>query len=155
MRHLSSLPKRIVQAVKREIDRLFSQKPVSLRHVTIDRSIYDIIDFAIANHPREFVAVMEGKIDGDTARISRVLYQPFHSGHSQASVRIDLPMGLSMIGTVHSHPSGTNRPSGQDLLLFGKKGPVHAIICYPYRPEDISFYTRDGGRLTDIRISDE
>ncbi|WP_455392053.1 Mov34/MPN/PAD-1 family protein [[Eubacterium] cellulosolvens] len=39
---------------------------------------------------------------------------------------------LETAGTVHSHPSGNNQPSGADLEFFRKMGSTHIIIGYPY-----------------------
>jgi len=39
---------------------------------------------------------------------------------------------IEAAGTVHSHPSGNNHPSGADLEFFAKSGTTHIIIGYPY-----------------------
>ncbi len=51
---------------------------------------------------------------------------------------------LETAGTVHSHPSGNNRPSGADLQFFSKMGPVHIIIGYPYTEDTWQAYNRNG-----------
>jgi len=42
------------------------------------------------------------------------------------------PIDFSVVGTVHSHPSGVFAPSDEDRLLFGKFGGVHIITGRPY-----------------------
>jgi proteasome lid subunit RPN8/RPN11 len=56
-------------------------------------------------------------------------------------------MDFSIIGTVHSHPSGNIQPSSVDLNhLFGR---ILMIVGYPYADEScIAVYDSDGERLT-------
>ncbi len=42
------------------------------------------------------------------------------------------PFDMSVVGTVHSHPSGVFHPSDEDLHLFGKFGGLHIITGRPY-----------------------
>lgn len=51
---------------------------------------------------------------------------------------------LETAGTVHSHPSGNNRPSGADLEFFSKMGSTHIIIGYPYTETTWQAYDRTG-----------
>jgi proteasome lid subunit RPN8/RPN11 len=55
-------------------------------------------------------------------------------------------MDLSYIGTAHSHPGGSNRPSLQDLNNFF--GVVSIIISYPYEYETIGAFDRNGNNIT-------
>jgi proteasome lid subunit RPN8/RPN11 len=47
-------------------------------------------------------------------------------------------------GTVHSHPSGNNWPSGADLDFFSKMGNTHIIIGYPYTETTWQAYNMAG-----------
>ncbi|MFH0874926.1 MAG: Mov34/MPN/PAD-1 family protein [archaeon] len=111
------------------------------------QAAFDLIDFAQSNYPNEFIAALGGKIKEESLIIDRIYYQPFFSGKASATTSFKIPIGTGEIGTVHSHPSGTNRPSGQDLSLFSKKGVVHIIISYPYEERNISLYDFHGNEL--------
>jgi proteasome lid subunit RPN8/RPN11 len=120
-------------------------KPVE--RVIVKRTVIeDIMEFAKANSRREFIALLEGTVDDGKAIVTGVLYQPFTSSEYKAVVHINLPMTSSSIGSVHSHPSGGNTPSGQDLLMFTRTGIVHLIICYPFREQDIACWDLHGNR---------
>jgi proteasome lid subunit RPN8/RPN11 len=57
-----------------------------------------------------------------------------------------LPMDFSIIGTVHSHPSGSLIPSPVDLN--NSMGRVIVIVGFPYDGEEnVAAYNRDGKRL--------
>ena len=62
-----------------------------------------------------------------------------------------LPADRSVVGTVHSHPSGNYWPSGADLELFDRFGTVHLIVGYPFNLHSWQAY--DGrGRARDIQV---
>jgi proteasome lid subunit RPN8/RPN11 len=109
--------------------------------------LLDIIDFANANHPKEFVAVLEGNVIDGTLVIDGLLYQPFHSSKGAAVMRQDLPLTTNAIGTVHSHPTPNSSPSAQDLRLFNRGGIVHLIIGYPFTEQAIACYDLNGKPL--------
>jgi proteasome lid subunit RPN8/RPN11 len=54
----------------------------------------------------------------------------------------ELPFDLSYIGTIHSHPGGSNKPSLEDLNHFF--GLVSVIICHPYEVQNIAAFDRNG-----------
>jgi len=60
----------------------------------------------------------------------------------------DLPIDFRRVGTAHSHPSGDNHPSDEDLRLFAQTGPVHIIIGYPYDMGSWRAYSRDGREIS-------
>ena len=66
---------------------------------------------------------------------------PYYSGFPS----YDLPFDLSYIGTVHSHPGGSNRPSIEDLNNY--YGLVSVIICYPYDDKTICAFDRNGDQF--------
>lgn len=81
-------------------------------------------------------------------RIDGLVVPPFASGGPYYSgfPSNELPMDLSYIGTAHSHPGGSNRPSLQDLNNFF--GVVSIIISYPYEYETIGAFDRNGNNIT-------
>ncbi|MEO0248029.1 MAG: Mov34/MPN/PAD-1 family protein [candidate division WOR-3 bacterium] len=96
-------------------------------------------------YPNEFGAM----IRGEGQRIRELLLLPGTiQGRGFASFRMDmLPMDSKAIGVAHSHPSGGNRPSGEDLRMFSKAGNVNLIVKYPYIGlDDVAAYDRNGKR---------
>ncbi len=110
--------------------------------------IDDITGFARGAYPREFVAALEGRVNKGTLVITGLLYHPFRASETSAlpEAMIPMPMTSGSIGSVHSHPSGSAKPSRADLHFFSKKGIVHLIIKYPFRPGDIACYNLKGER---------
>jgi proteasome lid subunit RPN8/RPN11 len=94
-------------------------------------------------YPREFVGLLRG--EGD--RVDEVLFLPsstFGEGFSSFSPFM-MPFDGSVVGSVHSHPSGSKRPSGQDLVFFSGRGGVHLIVAYPSRSlSDVACYDGSG-----------
>src|SRR2546428_11226821 len=52
-----------------------------------------------------------------------------------------LPADFSVVGTVHSHPSGVYEPSDEDRALFNKFGGIHLITGYPYTEDSWAAWT--------------
>ena len=74
------------------------------------------------------------------------------SGGSQAIFQLHmLPIDFSIIGTVHSHPSGIPRPSKADLTLFDKYGKVHIIVASPFNKYSWKSYNYLGNEI-DIEV---
>ncbi|MHC1610098.1 MAG: Mov34/MPN/PAD-1 family protein [Candidatus Methanospirareceae archaeon] len=107
----------------------------------------DTLDFILevckSNHPREFIGILCA--DGDL--ITDVLLLPGTiSSDESAIIRMDMmPVGLSYVGSVHSHPRpAATRPSEQDLLIFSKTGNYHIIVSYPYETHNWRCYNAKG-----------
>ena len=102
------------------------------------------------NHPKEFIGLLCAEDD----LITDVLFLPGTiSSDENAIIRLDmLPMGLSYIGSVHSHPHLTvMKPSEQDLFMFSKTGDCHIISFYPYEEHCWRCYNSRGeGRELEI-----
>lgn len=99
------------------------------------------------NHPREIFLLLRGKIRGCTAYVDELIYPPnttFGLGFSGFQPHV-LPLDLSIIGSVHSHPTGTLKPSIQDLHNFF--GVVMVILAYPYNLTSTAAYDRSGRPL--------
>jgi proteasome lid subunit RPN8/RPN11 len=113
--------------------------------VALDAGVLeDIIEFAKSNYPNEFLAILSGEISQDTLTINGLLYQHFFASRSSALTRLNLPMLSGAVGSVHSHPSSSTRPSRADLQFFAKTGVVHFIIGAPYREQDMACYDFEG-----------
>ncbi|RLA82527.1 MAG: peptidase [Deltaproteobacteria bacterium] len=108
--------------------------------------IEGLLEYAKEAHPNEILVLLRGKKKGTEVIIESVVIPPFSiGGEGFASFNpYLLPADMSIVGSVHSHPSGVKRPSTQDLL-YGF-GPIIVILGYPYRDPiaDVAVFDREG-----------
>jgi proteasome lid subunit RPN8/RPN11 len=100
--------------------------------------------------PNEFGGVLRADPPGV---ISELLLVPGGTaGRRHANFHLYmLPADLSVVGSVHSHPSGALHPSDADLRLFRNWGRRHLILGAPYGPGSWRAY--DGnGRETSLEV---
>jgi proteasome lid subunit RPN8/RPN11 len=98
----------------------------------------------------EFAAVLRAK-DGV---IFELLMLPDGGFRGKTSVMVYLhmlPIDLTVVGSVHSHPSSNYYPSKADLDFFGKAGMVNIIAAYPYTDRSWQAYNRSGDKI-DLEI---
>ncbi|MEM1512666.1 MAG: Mov34/MPN/PAD-1 family protein [Candidatus Jordarchaeales archaeon] len=129
-----------------------SREKKRLSTVKIRRALVDgLLEVSREVHPREFI----GLLRAERGVISEVIIPPFSIyglGESSFSP-YDLPIDPSLVGSVHSHPSGDPRPSKQDVNVAFSFGFVHLIITYPYScHENIYAYDKEGKPLKLIII---
>lgn len=112
------------------------------------------LDNALASarsaYPNEFGGVLRAEPPGV---ISELLLVPGGTaGRRHANFHLwMLPADLSVVGSVHSHPSGALHPSDADLMLFRSWGLRHLILGAPYGPGAWRAY--DGnGRETHLEV---
>jgi proteasome lid subunit RPN8/RPN11 len=108
-----------------------------------------ILEGARRLHPRETILLLRGKKTKGVIGISEVVVPPLATyGRGFAHIPVHmLPMDFSLVGTVHSHPSGNLMPSPADLNHFF--GIVLLIVGFPYENErSLAAYNRSGERLT-------
>lgn len=133
---------------------IFKSRSAPRRRIVITRQSADgIITYSKTHHPNEAILVLQGKKDKDDIVVNSLIIPPFSmSGPFYSGFPVyDLPFDLSYIGTAHSHPGGSNRPSLDDLNHF--YGMVSIIISHPYEDETIGAYDRNGNSL-ELRIVD-
>ncbi len=125
------------------------------RQIIISRSATDgIISYSKALHPNEAILILHGKTTPEQVFIEGLVIPPFassgpyYSGYSN----FYLPFDNSYVGSAHSHPGGSNRPSLEDLNR-GFYGAVSIIIAHPYEDRTIAAYDENGNKL-DIKITD-
>ncbi len=100
-------------------------------------------------YPKETVMLLRGERRKETIVIKDLVVPPLANyGQGFADIPVHmLPMDFTIMGTVHSHPSGSLAPSYTDLNHFF--GTVLMIVRYPYAGEgDTALYNRNGDRLT-------
>ncbi len=127
---------------------IFKSRSAPRRRIVITRQAADgIITYSKTHHPNEAILVLQGKKDKDEIVVNGLIIPPFSmSGPFYSGFPVyDLPFDLSYIGTAHSHPGGSNRPSLDDLNHF--YGMVSIIISHPYEDETIGAYDRNGNSL--------
>jgi len=110
----------------------------------------DVLDFILSAcrsiHPREFIGFL--RMEDDV--VTEVVLPPkatYGEGFAQAFLHL-MPVDRSIVGSVHSHPGESAKPSAGDLRFFGRRGDVHLIVKYPYEnKKDIAAYDRRGDRM--------
>jgi len=106
-----------------------------------------ILSFARMQHPREAILLLRGRVSRDEITIEEHLLPPFaSSGKGFAVFRPHmLPIDFSIMGTLHSHPSGSPRPSPTDLNhLYGR---IMMIVAYPYTRDRMAVYNKKGASV--------
>ncbi len=113
-----------------------------------------IITFAKTWHPNEGILILQGKKKRHQIIVDGLVIPPFssHGPYYSGFPVYELPFDLSYMGTAHSHPGGSNKPSPEDLNNF--YGFVSVIISYPYEEETIAAYDRNGSDVP-ITIVDQ
>ena len=114
----------------------------------IERKCLETIKQAAKDlHPREFLALLSTGRKKDVISELVLLPQMVY-GKRHATFNIYMaPFDRSIVGTVHSHPSGNASPSEGDLLTFQKHGRIHIIIAYPYEDDTWRAYDYTGKEI--------
>lgn len=121
---------------------------VRRRRIVLTKQITNsVITYAKSWHPNEGILILQGKKEKNVIKITGLIIPPFstHGPYYSGFPVYELPFDLSYIGTVHSHPSRSNKPSLEDLNHFF--GLVSLIICYPYEVQDMAAFDRNGNNL--------
>jgi proteasome lid subunit RPN8/RPN11 len=107
-----------------------------------------IISYSKALHPNEAILILQGKTTREQVIIEGLVIPPFASSGPYFSgfSNYHLPFDGSYVGSAHSHPGGSNRPSLEDLNR-GFYGAVSIIIAHPYEDRTIAAYDRNGSKL--------
>ncbi|MDP8023511.1 MAG: Mov34/MPN/PAD-1 family protein [Conexivisphaerales archaeon] len=103
-----------------------------------------VIEYARENYPNEIILLLKGRLEKGSAYVESFVIPPLsRGGRTRAVFNMNLlPPDRSIIGSIHSHPSGVALPSKEDLL-YGL-GPVIMIIGLP---AEIRAFDKDGNEL--------
>ncbi len=117
--------------------------------VVVSRKLLDVItENARTIYPREMILLLRGKAKKNRIEITDFLVPPFatHGKHFSSFPTYMLPIDFSLMGSVHSHPSGALKPSIEDLNhSFGR---ILMIVAYPFTgAENVAVYDRSGERI--------
>lgn len=116
----------------------------------IEREVLEMInESARETYPNEFLATLRAR----KGVITEVLLLPGTlQGERSGTLMLHMkPIDLSVVGTVHSHPSYSNRPSRADLAFFGRFGNTHIITCIPFDMGSWTTYDY-AGREVDLEV---
>jgi len=99
-------------------------------------------------YPKETILLLRGEKKKNLIRISELVVPPLATyGRGFANIPLHMfPMDFSIVGTVHSHPSGNLKPSTTDLNHFF--GNILMIVSFPFEDErNVVVYNRSGRKL--------
>jgi proteasome lid subunit RPN8/RPN11 len=117
--------------------------------VSMSRKLLDtILAGAKQLFPKESILLLRGKKGKGLIVVTDLLVPPLASyGRGFAHIPVYMmPMDFSVVGTVHSHPSGNFSPSNTDLNHFF--GRILMIVASPFLNEmNVAIYGRSGERL--------
>ena len=122
--------------------------------VNIPSNILDAI-YAGAKelYPRESFLLLRGKKSKDIISITDLVLAPF-AVHGEGFAHFNPYMfagDFSLVGTVHSHPSGNISPSDTDLNYFF--GRILMIVGYPYEGRSCIVAYDSNGNSVPIEIT--
>ncbi len=106
-------------------------------------------------YPKETFLLLRGKKSKNEINVSDLVVPPLAVyGYGFANLPFHmLPMDFSVVGTVHSHPSGNITPSSVDLNHFF--GRVLMIVGFPFADtQNVAVYDSHGEKLQ-LQVIDE
>jgi len=123
---------------------IFKKKKLE-RQVSLKKDVRDgILSYCKMNHPNECILILRGKSKQGNIIIDSLVVPPFtETGPTFAGFPHSfLPFDLSYVGMIHSHPSGSAKPSLPDLHNFF--GLISLIVKSPYEDDDIFAWDSKG-----------
>jgi proteasome lid subunit RPN8/RPN11 len=117
--------------------------------------LYSIFISAKQLYPKETILILRGKKKKDTIHITDLWIPPLATyGYGFANLPFHmLPMDFSIMGLVHSHPSGDKTASNVDVNNF--YGRIMMIAGFPYETEqDIIAYNCYGEKVQIIVVDE-
>lgn len=99
-------------------------------------------------YPNEAILLLRGKKSKDVISVEELVVPPLATyGDGFANIPLHmLPVDFSIVGTVHSHPSGNLTPSDVDFNHFF--GRILMIVGFPFaNQKNIAVYNSHGEKL--------
>ena len=94
-------------------------------------------------YPNEFGGVLRADPPGVISELLLLPGTTAGRGHANFQLYM-LPADLTVVGTIHSHPSGALHPSDADVRLFRNWGRRHLIVGTPFGPGSWRAYDGNG-----------
>jgi proteasome lid subunit RPN8/RPN11 len=122
-----------------------------VKSVTVSLSVElldAIFESARRLYPKETILLLRGEKSKDSIEVFELVVPPLATyGRGFANIPLHmLPMDFSIVGTVHSHPSGNLAPSDVDFNHFF--GRVLMIVGFPFAGEqNVAVYNSNGEKL--------
>ena len=111
------------------------------------RLLRELLHAASCVYPNEFISMLSIS-EKNNRVISSFVVLPAQFGRAHAQLHTEfLPMDDTIVGTVHSHPSSSVRPSSQDTSTFSRLGNVHLFLGFPFNESDVAAYDGRGKRI--------
>lgn len=110
-----------------------------------NETLTSLLSYAKDMHPKEIFLLLRGKKYKDGILVEEFLLPPSTIlGEGFAAFKPSMiPIDFSIIGTVHSHPSGILIPSAEDYNNM--YGLIMVVIAYPYHNiKNIAIFNRSG-----------
>ena len=119
----------------------------------IKKSVLINASTAATNYlPDEFMCFLGG--NKKEQLIEELVFLPTENSPYSASINeYTIPFDDTIIGTLHSHPTGTRTPSQADKRFF-RKYELNIIMGPPYSAENCAFYSSKG-ELIQISIIED
>jgi proteasome lid subunit RPN8/RPN11 len=130
--------------------KLLGTSKFQFEEVHVDREVIDeITNIAKESYPKEFMALLEGKIEDKVLKVTGLIFLPIETSNEGAVMQVFMqPLTVNSVGSVHSHPGPSASPSNADLNFFASKGFFHMIIAEPFDVDSIRAYDSYGNRVS-------
>ncbi|MHB8358017.1 MAG: Mov34/MPN/PAD-1 family protein [Thermoplasmataceae archaeon] len=113
------------------------------------RTLSMIMEASRDSMPKEFGALL--RAEGDIIYEIALMPGTIQGDRHTTFYLYNKPIDFSLVGSVHSHPSGVTLPSDADRHMFSNTGPIHIIVGYPFTPSSFSAYNRKAQRV-DLKV---
>ena len=113
---------------------------------SIDRdTLALLLEMGKSSYPNEYMVLL----GAENGVINMVYPLPGSGAGKDASyIMMDmLPLGMSYVGTAHSHPNGVIMPSDTDYATFAGMGQVHIIVGEPFDEYSWRAFSREGNLI--------
>jgi proteasome lid subunit RPN8/RPN11 len=137
------------------ISKILGNEDEEFNEVRVDREVLEsVLYYSKKSYPNEFLAFFDGEIKDKILYITGLIFLPGETCETGAVIHTEMiPMNTKYMGSVHSHPGPSARPSDADLMTFSRHGYFHMIVCLPYSLETFRSYDRYGDHM-DYTIGD-